>query len=108
MTSNNKLEKNHYHFDYYYNFCLRLPENPKCSNCDIRERDDDDWHTLFECSEFLQQQDEAITTLQEIGKVPLLPETWVPIMLHSEAGWDLEAEFVTSAIRSKMESAREQ
>ncbi len=39
---------------------------PDCSNCGRRGRDDDAWHTLFECPAFQQYQEDAMTTLQEM------------------------------------------
>jgi len=90
-----------------YLFRLRLAESPECSNCVTQGRDDDAWHTLFECPAFTQQSEEAMTALQEMGEQPLTPDTMVPTLLRSEAGWDRIAAFVASVMRSKMESAWE-
>ena len=114
------LERSHGQMDFYlsqvmsghgafnaYLFRMRLADSPECANCDTRGRDDDAWHTLFECPAFTQQREEAMTALQEMGEQPLTPESLVPTLLRSRAGWDLVAAFVASVMRSKMESARE-
>ncbi len=35
-----------------YLFLMKLAESLECTNCDRRMRDDDAWHTLFECLAF--------------------------------------------------------
>ncbi len=45
-----------------YLFCMNSG-NPECTNCDRRERDDDAWHTLFECPVFQLYQEDIMATL---------------------------------------------
>ncbi len=71
-----------------YLFRMKLVDSPDCSNCDRRGRDDDAWHTLFQCPAFQQYREDAIMALQEMGEQPLTPDCLVPIMLKSADGWD--------------------
>ncbi len=68
---------------------------------------DDAWHTLFECPVFQLYWEDAMTTLQVMGKQPLTPYSLVPIMLRSTEGWDQVATFVTLTMRRKMEIVQE-
>ncbi len=90
-----------------YLFRMKLVGSPACSNCDRRGRDDDAWHTLFECPAFWLHWEDAMTTLQEIGEQPLTPDSLVLIMLKSTDGWDQVAAFVALTMHRKMEIARE-
>ncbi len=54
-----------------YLLCMKLAENPKCTNCDRRGRDNDAWHALFECPAFQLYWEDVMTILQEKGKQPL-------------------------------------
>ncbi len=67
-----------------FNACLfrmKLVGSFDCFNCDRRGRDDDAWHTLLECPAFQLYREDAMTTLQEMGEQPLIPDSLVPIML---------------------------
>ncbi len=88
-----------------YLFRMKLVESPDCSNCDRRGRDDDAWHTLIECLAFQLYQEEAMTTLQEMGEQPLTTDSLVPTMLKSADRWDQVAAFVALTMRRKMEIA---
>ncbi len=54
-----------------YLFCIRLPDSPKCVNCDTKVWDDDAWHTLFECPAFQLFQEDVMTILKEMSEEPL-------------------------------------
>ncbi len=54
---NSGLMSGHGAFNAYL-FHMGLADNPKCANCDRKERDDDAWHTLFECPAFQMFQEE--------------------------------------------------
>ncbi len=88
-------------------FRTKLVESLDCSNCDRRGRDDDTWHTLFECPAFRLYREEAMTALEKMGKLPLTPDSLVQIMLKSTEGWDQVAAFVTLTMRHKMDIMRE-
>ncbi len=60
-----------------YLFRMKLVENSECTNCDGKERDDDAWHTLFESPGFQLYQEDAMTTLQEMGEQPLTLDSLV-------------------------------
>ncbi len=90
-----------------YLFRMKLAESPECSNCDRRGRDDDAWHTPFECPAFQLYPEEAMTALEKMGEPPLIPDRLVPIMLKSTERWDQVAAFVTLTLRRNMETARE-
>ncbi len=74
---------------------------------DRRGRDDDAWHTLFECPAFQLYWEEAMTALEKMGEPPLTPDSLVSIMLKSAEGWDQVAAFVALTMRRKMEIAWE-
>ncbi len=90
-------------------YLLRMKpvEGPECTNCDRRRRDDDAWHTLFECLAFQLYWEDVMTTPQKMGEQPITPDSLVPIMLKSTDGWDQMAAFVTLTMRHKMEIAWE-
>ncbi len=90
-----------------YLFLMKLAESPECSNCDWRGWDDDAWHTLFECPAFWLYREEAMTALEQMDKLPLMPDSLIPIMLKSAEGWDQVAAFVALTMRRKMEIVRE-
>ncbi len=48
-----------------YLFHMRLAESNKCVNWDRRGRDDDAWHTPFECPAFQLYREDVMTTLQQ-------------------------------------------
>ncbi len=73
---------------------------------DGRERDDDAWHTLFECAAFQLYREDTMTTLQEIGEQPLTLDSLVLIMLESTDGWDQVVTFVALTMHHKMEEVR--
>ncbi len=58
-----------------YLFRMKLAESPECANCDRRGRDDDAWHTLFECLAFQLYQEDVMTTIQEMGEQPLTADS---------------------------------
>ncbi len=43
---------------------MKLVESHKCTNCDRRGRDDDNWHTLFECLAFQLYRKDTVIILQ--------------------------------------------
>ena len=86
---------------------MGISTSPECSNCDIRGRDDDAWHTLFECPAFNDIREEAQRSISALGEEPLTPESLVPVMLRSSTGWDQVAAFVAAVLRKKMEAERE-
>ncbi len=88
-------------------FRMKLAESPECTNCDRRGRDDDAWHTLFECPAFQRYPEDVMTTLQKKGEQPLTLDSLVTIMLKSTAGWDQVAAFVALTIHRKIEIVRE-
>ncbi len=113
------LDRGHGQMDFYlirvmpshgafntYLFYVKLEESPKSANCDRRGWDDDVWYTLFECPAF-QLSLHKMNTLQEMGELPLTPDSLVPIMLISVEGWDHKASFVPLTIYHKTELARE-
>ncbi len=51
-----------------YLFHMKLAESPDCTNCNRRGRDDNAWHTLFECPAFQLYWEDAMTILQEMGE----------------------------------------
>ncbi len=59
-----------------YLFRMKLAERPKCTNCDRRGRDDDAWHTLFECPTFQLYQEDVMTTQQKKNEQLFTPENW--------------------------------
>ncbi len=54
-----------------YLFRMKLVESLECTNCDRRGRDDDAWHTLFECLAFQVYWEDAMTTLQKKGELTM-------------------------------------
>ncbi len=89
-----------------YLFRMKLVESPDCSNCDRRGRDDDAWHTMFECPAFRLYQEDAMTNLQDMGEQTPTPDSLVLIMLKSTDRWDQVAAFVALTMHSKMEIAQ--
>ncbi len=51
--------------------------------------------------------EEAMTALEKMGEPPLMPNSFVQIMLKSAEGWDQVAAFVALTMRYKMEIARD-
>ncbi len=90
-----------------YLFRMKLAEGPDCSHCDRRRRDDDAWHSLFECPGFQLYRYDEMTILQEMCEQPLTSDSFVPIMLKSPDGWDQVAVFVALTMRHKMEIVRD-
>ncbi len=89
-------------------FPHKAGRKPDCSNCNRRGWDDDTWHTMFECPTFQLYQEDAMTTLQEMGEQPLTLDSLILIMLKSTDRWDHVATFVTLITLRKMEIVQEQ
>ncbi len=65
----------------------KLAEIPECANCEWRSWDDDAWHTLF-VSGIPKFQEETMTTLQETGEEPFIPDSLVLTKLSRAEGLD--------------------
>jgi len=74
-----------------YLFRMKISLKAEYSNCDIRGRDDNTWHTLFECPTYQKEREMVQAILREIGGEPLTSTNMVLLMLRSTRGWDLVA-----------------
>ncbi len=88
-----------------YLFRMKLMLSPERTHCDRRGRDDDAWHTWFDCPVFQLYREDAMTTLQKMGEQPLTPDRLVSIMLKNWDGWDQAPTFITLTMYHKMEIA---